>query len=326
MMSPLFVRRAALFTLSAAVLNLPLALQAAESAPWPNAKPITWIVGFPPGGTADALTRVAARKLSEKTGQPVVVDNRPGASGALGLQLATKAAADGYTLITLPGPLLYKQQVPEVGKELRAIAMLAQGPMVFVAPSSTKPSTINELLDALRKDPKSWSYATSGAGTSQHLAGELFNSVAGTTMVHIPYKGGAQAIVDVVGGQVPLAVLGAAPVLPFIHSGKLKAYAVTTAFRLDSLPHVPTMQEAGIKGYEATQWFAVGTSAGVADERVNRLNAWLIEIATSPDMKAALQASGNVAGVGSAQRVTGFILEDQQKWKELVKKIKLSID
>jgi tripartite-type tricarboxylate transporter receptor subunit TctC len=175
---------------------------AVDAKPWPAARPITWIVGFPPGGTLDLLTRVAARKLAEKTGQPVIVDNRPGASGAIGLQLAAKAAPDGYTQVTVPGPILFAQHAPETRKELLAVAWLAQGPMVLVGPASNAPSTVAELVAAMRKDPKSWTYASSGNRTSQHPAGELFNVVSGTAMAHVPYNGWGQAVTDVVGGQV----------------------------------------------------------------------------------------------------------------------------
>ncbi len=312
--------------LSTAVL-LPLASRAAgDPAAWPNAKPITWLVGFPPGGTVDVLTRIAARKLAEKTGQSVVVDNRPGASGTLALQAAAKAAPDGYTLITVPGPILHATQPPELGKELVAIATLAQGPMVLVSGLANPPASVAELVKAMQKDPKAWSYASSGTGTSQHLAGELFNVTAGTAMTHIPYKGGGQAVIDVVGGQVPLAVLGVTPVLSHIRSGKLKAYAVTTTYRIESLPDVPTMQEAGLKGYDAAQWYVVGAPRGMPAEHVARLNGWLNEIGASGDMKPALVASGSVAGKGGAKDAQDFVEADTRKWKDLAKKSKLDLE
>ena len=302
------------------------AASAADSALWPTAKPITWIVGFPPGGSLDVLTRVAARKLGEKTGQTVVVENRPGASGLIALQAAARAAPDAYTLITIPGPLLFTQRVPELGRELTAVASLAQGPMVLVGPASNAASTVQQLIADMRRDPKQWSYASSGNGTSQHLAGELFNLAAGTAMTHIPYKGGGQAVADVVGGQIPLAVLGVTPVVQQIKSGKLKAYAVTTTYRIDSLPDVPTLQEAGLKGYDASQWYIVGAPAGTPADRIERLNQWISEIAASPDMKPALEASGSVAGTGSAQAVHDFVTKDLQKWRALADKARLDLN
>ncbi len=327
-MSPSIPARRALVAAAAAAAALCLpaaALAAGDPAAWPQARPITWMVGFAPGGTVDVLTRMAARKLGEKTGQPVVVDNRPGASGAIALQAAAKAAPDGYTLITVPGPVLYATQPPEVGKELAAVALLAQGPMVLVSGLPRPPATVPDLVQAMKKDPGAWSYASSGNGTSQHLAGELFNAIAGTAMAHVPYKGGGQAVVDVVGGQVPLGLLGVTPVLAQIQSGKLKAYAVTTRFRIESLPNVPTMEEAGLKGYDAAQWYVVAAPKGLPAAQVRQLNAWLNEIAASDDLKAALSASGSVAGQGSAAQAQQFIEADHRKWKALAKTSNLDI-
>lgn len=325
MFSSRLTRRGVVLAASALALSLQ-ARAAGDATNWPQAKPITWIVGFPPGGSLDVLTRIAARKLAEKTGQSVVVDNRPGASGAIALQAAAKAPADGYTLITVPGPILFNVAPPELGQQLVAVGMLAQGPMVLVGPASNAPSTVPELIKALKSDPKAWSYGSSGNGTSQHLAGELFNVSAGTAMTHIPYKGGGQAVIDVVGGQIPLAMLGVTPVLAHIKAGKLKAYAVTTPYRIESLPDVPTMQEAGLKGFEAAQWYAVGTPKGVPSEVVSKLNSWLHEIVASADMQPALAASGSVAGQGSASETQAFVAADSARWKALAKRAQLSLD
>lgn len=312
--------------LVAAALALALPGHAAgNGAAWPNGKAITWLVGFPPGGSLDVLTRIAARQLAERTGQPVVVENRPGASGAIALQAAAKAAPDGYTLITVPGPILSPANPPEIGRELVAIATLAQGPMVLVGGAATAPTTVSELVAAMRKNPDAWSYGSSGNGTSQHLAGELFNTSAGTAMRHIPYKGGGQAVIDVVGGQVPLAILGATPVLPHIKSGKLKAYAVTTSYRIDSLPDVPTMQEAGIPGFDAAQWYVIGAPQGVPVDVLVKLNGWINDIAASADMKPALLASGSVAGRHTAQQAQAFVDADTRRWKALATKAKLDL-
>jgi tripartite-type tricarboxylate transporter receptor subunit TctC len=328
-MKPVPVSRRA-FALSAAAcaLGVPAAAAtaAAEAQPWPGAKSITWIVGFAPGGSVDVLARLAGRKLSEKTGQPVVIENRPGGSGLIALQAAAKAAPDGYTLVTVPGPILHAQKVPELGRELTAVAMLAQGPMVLVGSASAAPGSVQALLAEMRRQPKAWSYASSGNGTSQHLAGELLNAMAGTAMVHVPYKGGGQAVTDVIGGQVPLAILGVAPVLPHIRSGKLRAYAVTTRFRIDSLPDVPTLQESGLKGYDASQWFVVGVPAGVPAQTVAQLNAWLNEIMASADLADTLRATGSIAGSGSARVTQAFVTADTDKWKALAQSAHLALD
>ncbi|MFS4515533.1 tripartite tricarboxylate transporter substrate binding protein, partial [Delftia tsuruhatensis] len=252
-------RRHALRPLAAAALlalALPTARAADSPAHAPQGKPITWIVGFAPGGSLDVLTRHVARQLEARAGVSVVVENRPGASGAIGLQAAAKAPADGLTLVSVPGPQLSGPRQPEVGRELTAVAVMARGAMVLVGPAPGAAGSLGELVAAMKAKPGQWSYASSGTGTSQHLAGELLNALAATSMVHVPYKGGGQAVTDVVGGQIPLAMLGVTPVLPHIQSGRLKAYAVTSATRIDSLPDVPTMREAGVPGYEATRWYA----------------------------------------------------------------------
>ncbi|WP_275936445.1 tripartite tricarboxylate transporter substrate binding protein [Pseudacidovorax intermedius] len=193
-----------LLRLSALALST-LALGAHAEAPWPEAKPITWIVGFVPGGSVDVLTRAFAKAVSDQIGQSIVVDNVPGASGALALKQAARAKPDGYTLVTVPGPVLFGQAQPEVGRELQAVGLLSQGPIVLVGGAALAPTDLSSLIAAMKKNPQQWDYASSGIGTGQHLAGELFNQMAGTQMLHVPYKGGGQAVVDVVGGQVKLA-------------------------------------------------------------------------------------------------------------------------
>lgn len=274
----------------------------------------------------DAITRGVALQLSRLSGQSVVVENRPGASGALALQQVAKAPLDGNTLITIPGPLLHPNPVPQVGKELHAVAMMAQGPMVLVAPVATAPADFPSLVKAIKANPKSWSFATSGNGTSQHLAGELFNQMAGTQAVHVPYKGGGQAITDVLGGQVPLAVLGASPVLPHIQSGKLKAYAVTTRERLDLLPDVPSLRELGLTGYEASQWFAVAVPTGTPAARVQQLNEWITAALDTPAVKELIRNSGNVRGAGAPAAVEAFLIKDGERWQALATKLQIRLD
>lgn len=319
-------RRAMLLAIAATFSILPLTAGAADDAPWPRGKPITWLVGYPPGGTVDVMARAIANKLTEKTGQPVLVDNRPGASGMIALQAAARAPADGYTMITVPGPDLFKQKVPEIGAELSAVAMIAQGPMVLVGSGSLPSADLKTLLQDVRRDPSRWSYGTSGIGTSQHLAGELLNNMAGTAMRHVPYRGGAAAANDVVGGQLPLAILGLAPVLGHVKSGRLKAYALTGSQRIDALPGVPTMQEAGIGKYDASQWYVVAAPRGTAPERIAQLNAWITAIASSADFKPVLIASGAVAATGSPEQTQNFVVSDLRRWYELAKNAKIELE
>lgn len=185
-------------------------------------KPITWLVGWPPGGSADVVSRLVAKELESKLGQPVVIDNRPGASGSIALNAAAKAQADGYTIVTVPGPVLTSIPVPQLGKQLIGIAQLAKGPMVLVGTAATSKTTLKDLIADAKTHPEAYSFASSGNGTSQHLAGEMLNQMAGIKMTHIPYKGGNQAVTDVIGGQVPVGMLGITPVLAHIKSGKLR--------------------------------------------------------------------------------------------------------
>lgn len=313
--------------LGVAVLLCAAALSAhADGTAWPKAKPITWFVGFAPGGTVDVLTRAIAKTVSDKIGQSIVIENRPGASGALALQAAARAPHDGYTLVTFPGPILQTTRQPEIGRELSAVSLMSQGPIVLVGSAANAPATLQDLIAVMRKQPGKWSYASSGTGTGQHLAGELLNSLAGTQMVHIPYKGGGQAISDVLGGQVSLGMLGVTPVLAQIKAGKLKAYAVTTRFRIDSLPDVPTMEEAGLKGYDAAQFFVAAVPAGTDAEIVTKLNAAINDAVQTHEVKTILSASGQVAGKLSPKESQAFTVTSLDKFRALAHRAKISLD
>lgn len=291
---------------------------------WPQ-KPVRWIIGFAAGGSADTLTRIAADQLAEKLGQSVVVENRPGASGAIALQHVAQTSPDDTVLITVPGPIIFPNPQPQIGKELAPIMLLAEGPMIVVGPAANKASTLADIVQDAKAKPDAWSYATSGTGTSQHLAGELINHLTGAKLLQVPYKGGGQAVTDVVGAQLPLAILGPTPVLPHIRSGKLKAYAVTTTYRLKSLPDVPTMQEAGIPGYDATQWFAAATVKGVDPQRIQKLNRLLGDIVTTPKFLEAVNAAGMIAGTGSPEDLQKFVARDNEKWTQVIQSTGLSV-
>jgi len=310
------------FAIRCCALLLGAALSATASAAdakleWPG-KQITWVVGFVPGGTADVLTRIAAQELARRSGLNVIVENRPGAAGAIALQLVARSkASDGY-LLTVPGPLIYPTPQPEIGRELAPVILMAQGPMVIVGPAKDARASLQDVLADARQRPEAWSYGSSGNGTSQNLAGELLNQYADTRIVHVPYKGGGQAVADVAGGQIPLAILGSAPVMPQIKAGTLKAYAVTTPYRLDSLPDVPTVEESGFKGYAATQWFSVAASKDILVAQLDQVNAALRAAVATPEFKAALENAGMIAGGGSREELQSFIQADSAKWQKLI--------
>ncbi|QSI29145.1 tripartite tricarboxylate transporter substrate binding protein [Variovorax sp. RKNM96] len=308
--------------LAALAASLWIPASGAEAPVWPHAKAITWIVGFPPGGTMDTQARMVAQLLSRKTGQPVVVQNKVGASGALALRATASAPADGYTVMTVTGPGIEAQDVPRFGNGLKPVALLSKGPMVLVASmANAPPADLQALLKEMRRRPEAWSYASSGLGTPQHLAGELLNKLAGTAMLHVPYKGGSQAVGDVVGGQVPLGMLGVMPLLPYIRAGKVRVYAVTSAARLPGvLPDVPTMQEAGVPGYDISQWYALAVPEGVPLDCVAQLNRWLNDIMVSEEMKEPLRAIGSLPGAGSPAAVASFVRAEDEKWRAFARR------
>jgi tripartite-type tricarboxylate transporter receptor subunit TctC len=317
-MSTRLSRRLVLGVSLASLLSSPLAF--AQTKPWPTAKPITWMVGFVPGGSVDALTRAFAQSISAQIGQTIVIENKPGASGALALQAAARAGHDGYTLITIPGQVVHATRQPGVDKEFRAIGLLSQGPIVMIGGAANAPADLAALIAAMKKTPDRWTFASSGTGTGQHLAGELFNSMAGTQMTHIPYRGGGQAVSDIMGAQVSLGMLGVTPVLSHIQSGALKAYAVTTPYRIPSLPDVPTMEEAGLKGYDATQYFVMAAPAGIDPAIVDKLNASIATAARSPEVTQALNAGGQVFQPLSPADTQRFVQKSLDKFQDVAKR------
>lgn len=319
-------RRAALalLALSSAGLGTGARAQAADPVP---ARPISWLVGYPPGGSVDVLTRLVARRLEVRLGQSIVVENRPGATGALALRAAAGAAPDGHTLVTVPGPVLSNTPTPQIGRELAPVSLLATGATILVGPARPDaPKDLKSLLADLRARPDTYSYATSGNGTAQHLIGELINATARTSMTHVPYKGGGQAVSDVVGGQVPLAVLGITPVLPHVRSGRLIAYGVSTASRSPSLPDVPSLREGGLADFDASQWFVVAAPKGLAPERAERLHAAIALVLKDPDVVAGCEGLGLVAQAATPQQTGAFVAADLKRWNELAQKAKLSLE
>jgi tripartite-type tricarboxylate transporter receptor subunit TctC len=315
--------------LSAGIAGIALLLALSNpvhAAEWKPDKDFTWIVGYPPGGSVDLFTRIAARQLSIKTGRAVVVANRPGADGIIAMGMAAKSAPDGYTLVSVGGPVISKNTVPEFGNDLVPIGLLASSPIVLVAASSAHINGAAELFASIKKSPGKWSFASSGTGSPQHLAGVLLNVMLGTDLVHVPYKGGAAALNDVLGGQVPLAMLGPSTVLPFIASGRLTAIAVTTKNRSLALPNVPTLSESGLAGFDASQWIAAAVPAKVEKNRVEQLHTWMDEIIASPEMQKALQDSGMSPGTGSVESLQKSLQADTIRWKQLAKERHLLLD
>ncbi len=308
---------------------VPLSVQAQD---YP-AKPIRLVVPFAPGGVMDLTARSIAAPLGESLGQSVLVENRPGGGGNIGADAVAKAPADGYTLLVLGdnntiAPALYAKLNHDVVRDFVPIANLVSGSHIFVAHPSLPVSNIRELVDYAKAHPKELSYASPGNGTAQHLGGEMFKVMAGGLQItHIPYKGGGQAIGDVVGGQVKFAVLGLAPVLPHLKAGKLKALGVTGKRRVAILPDVPTIAESGLPEFETLQWYGIVAPAGTPAPVVAKLHAELLKAVRAPLFVERLTAAGmDITPSARPEDFARFIREDMVKWPAIVKAAGARVD
>ena len=295
----------------------------AQASNWPN-KPLRWIVPFPPGGAMDVIARLLGEKAAKALGQPVVVENKPGAGGNIGTDLVAKAPADGYTLmITSIGmatnkPLYGKLSYDPV-KDFAPVSLLAVVPNVLVVnPARLAFKSVDELLVAARQKPGQLTYASAGNGTSIHLAGELFTSLTHTEMMHVPYRGSGPAVADLLGGQVDLMFDSVTSARPHLISGKLRALAVTTPKRSAALPNVPTLAEAGVSGYDVSPWYAVFVPAGTPQPVINRLNAVLLEAMKQPDVVARFESIGAEAIGSSPAQLAAHLTRESTRWARLI--------
>jgi tripartite-type tricarboxylate transporter receptor subunit TctC len=307
---------------AALVLSLSAAVAGAQSYP---TKPIKYIVPFAPGGTTDILGRLVAQKLSESLGQPVVVENRPGAGGAVGAESVAKSAPDGYTIMggTISthaiNASVYDKLSYDPIKDFEPVTLLATQPNMLVVSPSLPVKNVAELVALLKANPDKYTFSTSGNGTSAHLSGELFKSMTGTRMQHIPYKGSPQALADVMGGLVSMSFDNISTAYVQAKAGKLRALAVTTTTRSPIAPEVPTMEEAGLKGYELGSWHGVFAPAGTPKPIIAKLNAEIVKAIRAPDVREKLQILG-VEPVGtSAEDFSRFVRAEVPKWAKVVK-------
>lgn len=314
------MKRVLTICVAACVIASPVAL--AQSYP---AKPIRYVVPFPPGGTTDILGRIVALKLQEAWGQPVVVENRPGAGGAVGAEMTAKSPADGYTIMggTISthaiNASVYAKLSYDPIRDFEAVTQLAQQPNMLVVHPSVPANTVAELIQLLKANPEKYTYSTAGNGTSTHLAGELFKSMSGTKMTHVPYKGSAPAIADAVGGQVSMSFDNISSAYPPAKAGKLRALAITTAKRSAIAPEVPTIAEAGLPGYEVGSWHGVFAPAGTPKDILQKLNAAIVKGIHAPDVRERLAALG-VEPVGSSvEQFAAFVRAEVPKWAKVVK-------
>jgi tripartite-type tricarboxylate transporter receptor subunit TctC len=288
-------------------------------------KPIRLVVPFPAGGTTDILARQVAQRLSVSLGQSVIVDNRPGAAGNIGSDLVAKSAPDGYTLLMgtvgthAINPSLYTRMPYDHVKDFVPIVLVAGVPNVLEVTPSLPVNSVADLIKLAKEKPGQLNFASSGSGTSIHLSGELFKTMAGVDMMHVPYKGSAPAVTDLMGGQVQLMFDNLPSSLAQIKAGKLRAIAVTSAQRAPALPNMPTIAESGLPGFEASSWFGMLAPAGTPSAIVARLNADVNQWLQTAEAKEKLLAQGAVAAGGTPEQFAAHIRAETEKWAKVVK-------
>ena len=287
-------------------------------------KPIRFIVSFPPGGSSDLIVRAIAPRMSERLGQPVVVENRAGAGGMIGVEAVAKAPPDGYTIgLAAAGALssnisLYPSMPYHPEKDLAPVSMLAMIPFFLIAHPS-QASSLKELIETARAKPGTLSYGYGGNGSTMHLAGELFNRMAQIKLLGVPYKGSGPVSADVLGGQVPLGVVDVPSAIANVKAGKLRALAVTTKRRIAAAPDVPTFEEAGLPGYEAVGWFGTVAPAGTPGDIIRKLNAEIRTALSVPDIRERALAAGAEPYTDTPEEFAAFIREETRKWAEVIK-------
>ena len=311
-----------------------LAALATGSAAWAQdgypSRPLRLILPFPPGGGTDILGRQIAEKLGERLGQPVVVENRGGAGGNLGAEVAAKSAPDGYTILLVSNPIvispsLYSKLNYDPRKDFAPVSLLATVPNVMVTYPSLGVSTLQEFI-ALAKSKPGMNFGSGGAGTSNHAAGELFNIVAGVKLVHVPYKGVNLAMNDVLAGRIQFVVIGVPAAGPHIKAGRLRALAVIAPRRLPALPDVPTVAEAGLPNFEVTTFYGMLAPAGTPAAIVRRLNAELVRIMHSQELKDRLATMATEPATDTPEEFAEFLKRETAKWAEVVRKAGLKVD
>jgi tripartite-type tricarboxylate transporter receptor subunit TctC len=319
------------------LVPLVLALACAVVAPqviaqaWPT-KPVKWVVPFAPGGTTDILARTIGEKLAVALGQPVIVENKPGAGGGLGADFVAKSAPDGYTVLggtistNAINATLYKELPYDPVKDFVPITLIARVPNMLVVNNDVPAKTVAELIALMKKNPGKYTFASSGNGTSQHLSGELFKGMAGVDMQHIPYKGSPPALQDVMGGSVTMTFDNITTAWPLAKGGKLRALGVTTARRSPAAPEVPTIAEAGVTGYEIGSWQGVFAPAGTPPAIVKRLNAEIVKIINLPEVQEKLLVLGAEPVGNSSEEFTVFVKAEVVKWGDVVKKSGARVD
>ncbi len=296
---------------------------AAHAEPYPT-RPIKIIVPFGPGGFTDVAARILQKELAPAIGQPVIIENKPGAGSTIGTSEVSKAAPDGYTLAMIStahviSPHLYKSMPYDPIKDFAPVMKLAEGPYVLVVHPSLPAKSVAELISLAKASPNTIDYASSGNGSAQHLVGALFVTMAGAPLSHVPYKGSSQAMNDVLGGQVKVSFVGVPNALPNLGSGKLRALAVSTKKRYAELPDVPTLDEAGVKGYDATIWLGLLAPPGTPRDIVQKLNASITRILSTPDARKLMASAGVEVATSTPEEFGALLQQELDRWGKMVR-------
>lgn len=304
----------------AAIIGLWGHVAAAETYP---ARPIHLIVGFPAGGSTDSVARLLGKGISDDLGQPVVVENRPGAGGEIALQYGAKAAPDGYTLMLVTGSSstlgLVRKVSFDIERDFVPIAEVAVSPQILTVTPSLPVKSVADLVALARKEPGKLTYGTSGVGTPSHLAGVMFDQIAKVVTTHVPYKGSSENILGVASGNISMSYTDATSVLPLLQSGKVRALGVTTAARASFLPDIPTLDESGLKGLVLPLWFGVSAPTGTPESAIKRLSAAIEKTMSAPETKTSLNKFGIDPQFSPAGQFKAFIHNELKKNAELIK-------
>ncbi|HVJ25843.1 MAG TPA: tripartite tricarboxylate transporter substrate binding protein [Burkholderiales bacterium] len=316
--------------LLALVAGLLFSLTLGAQDTWPS-RPIRFILPFPPGGGTDILGRLIGERLSAGLGQPVVTENRGGAGGNVGAEAAARSAPDGYTIVLVApslaiSPSLYSKINYDPVKDFAPISLVATVPNVMITQPSLPVQNLQEFIAYVKSKPGQLNFGSGGAGTSNHLAGELFNLVTGTKLVHIPYKGVNLAMQDVLSGNVHLVFIGIPAAAPHVKAGKLRALALVAPQRSAALPDVPTVAEAGLREFEVTTWYGVLAPAGTPRNVITRLNGELVKIMHSPELKDKLAAMGTDPLTGTPEEFAAYIKSEIAKWGDVIRKAGVKAD
>lgn len=306
------------------------ALSAAAQG-WP-ARPIRFIAPFPPGGGTDLNARMIAPRLAEALGQQVVVENRPGAGGMVGTELVAKSAPDGYNMVIATigpiaiNPSLYAKMAYDPVKDLAPVTLTGEVPNALVVHPTLPAKSVKELIALAKQRPGELNYGSSGTGAGDHLSAEMLNAMAGIRMVHVPYKGGPQAMVDLISGNIQLIFVTLASGMPYIRGGRVRVMAMASPQRFPRLPDVPTVAEAGVSGFAVTNWAGVFVAAGTPRPIVDRLNSEIVKALSTPDVRQKLLELGLVAGTNTPEQFATFIQSETVKWAKVVKEANIKLN